>query len=57
MAAWYSKRAKKSLDHKFRAHIPAEDNEIRVFGNYTGLFGHCQHVPPRYVYNKAKKTN
>lgn len=50
MTARYSQRAKARLAHKFRQHPSAGPLEERVFGNYHGLYGHCQHQPPRYVY-------
>lgn len=54
MSAWYSKRAKRFLAHKFAEHPKAGPTEERLFGNYTGLFGHCHHMPPRYVYIRIK---
>lgn len=52
MAAWYSRRAKASLAHKFASHIPCGQLEERVFVNNSDIYGHCQHVPSRYVYNR-----
>lgn len=53
LAAWYSINKKQSLAHKFKR-SPQQAFAMLVFGNYTHIFAHCQHVPARYVYSRLK---
>lgn len=56
MTAYYSKRKKASLAHKFASHIKPQPDEIRVFINWSHVAGYCRHVPSRYVFNRKRSA-
>ena len=54
MTAYYSKRAKAMLEHKFKSHPNKNPKMIKIFGNYSDTFGIEHHMVARYVYCKRR---